>query len=79
MQLDNVWSKFIVLQQSAVHELDANVGLIMAAFHSATKTDDFIPLLTDAKSIVLLSKPTFGDKVQLSFAHYLHGSILLNT
>ena len=52
---------------------------LLLYFSYCHKTEDFLPLITDVKALVTLSKPTVGDKVQLSFAHQLYGSVLLNT
>ena len=76
MQLANIWHTFIT-NNPLSQELDENLSLITAAFETATKEDDFIPLLTDTKALILLSKSAFGDNIQLSYFHHLYGSVLL--
>ena len=63
--------------QSA-YELNTNASIVAAAFKNTKTSKTFIPLLTDNAPLVLISKASIGNDVQVTSFHTLYGSSLLS-
>lgn len=77
MNLTNAWKKYLSVVHSAF-DLNTNAGIVAATFKSTKTSKTFTPILIKNISLVMISKPSMGELVQLTTFHSLFGSPLLS-